>query len=98
METAVGRCTITNVYPRPEEVMFQVGDQEIAVDLDEDDVTANVDGTFTVEAELVLAPEGQYNGDSVSCFSIAAPEADQQTSGDNDTFTLEVFCKFFCEL
>lgn len=91
MDAAVGRCTISNVYPRPEEVMFQVGDQEIAVDLDEDDVTANVDGTFTVEAELVLAPEGQYNGDSVSCFSIAAPDADQQTSGDNDTFTLEVF-------
>lgn len=90
-ETIVGRCTVSGVYPLPENVMFIVGDEEMAVDVEDDDVRANDDGTFDVEAELVLAPLGKYNQDEVSCFSIAAPEADRIENNETESFVLEVF-------
>lgn len=91
METNVARCTVRGIYPMPQNVMFVVGDEEMDVPVEEDDITSNDDGTFDVEAELVLAPLGKYNDDEVSCFSIAAPDADRIENNGSDSFVLEVF-------
>lgn len=93
-DTEVAECTVNGIYPLPEVVTFRVGDEDIAVDIEEDDVIINSDGTYTVSGVLVLPPNGQYNGDMVTCVSIAAEDADMQEAETNQTFTLEVFCKF----
>jgi hypothetical protein len=87
VETHVATCTVDSVYPNPGTVTFQVGDQVVEVD---GEVTDNSDGTFTVVGELRLMPEGQYNEDEVSCFSVAAPDAERQENFVNDTFELAV--------
>lgn len=90
-DTEVAECTVNGIYPLPEVVTFRVGDEDIAVDIEEDDVIINSDGTYTVSGVLVLPPNGQYNGDMVTCVSIAAEDADMQEAETNQTFTLEVF-------
>jgi hypothetical protein len=87
--TVVGSCSISGVYPKPDSVMFAVGDEE--EEGDEMVVTPNEDGTFDVTAQLVLEPVGKYHSDEVSCFSLAAPGADVQTNNETENFMLEVF-------
>ena len=89
----VAICSVSNVYPKPAAVTFRVGDEDINVEVAEEDVTEEADGTFSVRSSLVLEPEGQFNGDLVNCVSIAAEDAPVVQAGTNDTFTLEVFCK-----
>jgi len=90
-ETEVAQCTVNGVYPLPEVVNFRVGDEDMPVDVEELDVVTNADGTFTVSGVLVLPPDGQYNGDLVTCVSVAAEDAEMQEAETNSTFTLEVF-------
>lgn len=87
----VAICSVSNVYPKPAAVTFRVGDEDINVEVAEEDVTEEADGTFSVRSSLVLEPEGQFNGDLVNCVSIAAEDAPVVQAGTNDTFTLEVF-------
>lgn len=87
----VATCSVSNVYPKPAAVTFRVGDEDINVEVAEEDVIEEADGTFSVKASLVLEPEGQYNGDLVDCISIAAEDAPVQQAGANDTFSLDVY-------
>lgn len=91
MEQEIAECTIHNIYPQPEAVTFIVGDEQIEVTVEDDDIDLNDDDTFTVSAVLTLAPLGQYNGDVVSCEAVAAPDAEIVENAENSTFALEVF-------
>jgi hypothetical protein len=91
-ETEVATCKVSGVFPEPETVSFLVGGETIEV-AEDIIVEENDDGTFEASATLALFPDGSYNGDEVTCFSLARQGAETQHSEANDTFTLEVTCK-----
>lgn len=88
-ETEVATCKVSGVFPEPETVSFLVGGETIEV-AEDIIVEENDDGTFEASATLALFPDGSYNGDEVTCFSLARQGAETQHSEANDTFTLEV--------
>ena len=90
-EAQIATCNVFGVYPKPDKVVFLVGDNEEVV---EDVVpTENADGLFDVSATLTIMPSSEYDNDQVSCVSQAAESAELVHSDVNSTFALDVSCK-----
>lgn len=87
-EAQIATCNVFGVYPKPDKVVFLVGDSEEVV---EDVVpTENADGLFDVSATLTIMPSSEYDQDEVSCVSQAAESAELVHSDQNSTFALDV--------
>jgi len=87
-EAQIATCNVFGVYPKPDKVVFLVGDNEEVV---EDVVpTENADGLFDVSATLTIMPSSEYDNDQVSCVSQAAESAELVHSDVNSTFALDV--------
>lgn len=83
----VAHCAIDGVYPEPDDVTFLVNDEEVTVDAT---AVENEDGTFDIDADLTLIPDGKYDGAEIQCISKAAINAETITSISNQTITLDV--------
>jgi len=87
-EADIATCNIYGVYPRPDKVVFLVGDSEEVV---EDVVpTENAEGLFDVSATLTILPSSEYDQDQVSCVSQAAESAELVRNDVNSTFSLDI--------
>jgi len=92
VEATVASCAVYGVYPEPSNMVFTIDGADY--DVADVAVTPTDEGLFDMTAELVLFPEGKYDGAVISCTSQAAASAEivePATDANSTDITLAVY-------